>query len=113
MPRRPRTLTVDLHGHDVLTAVDLAVRRVAEAYGNGYESVELIHGAAEVEEPVDAGRGRIKWELRRAARGGVFNRWTDPARTWEKAASLVLQVRANPRARPESWSSEPPRRHRR
>lgn len=113
MPRKPRSLTVDLHGHDVLTAVDFAVRRVAEAYGNGYESVELIHGAADVEEPVEFGRGRIKWELRQAARAGVFSRWADPAHTWEKASSLVLRVRANPRARPESWSSEPPRRHRR
>lgn len=113
MSRRPRSLTVDLHGHDVLTAVDFALRRVAEAYGNGYDTVELIHGAADVEEPVEVGRGRIKWELRRAARGGVFNRWIEPDRTWEKSSSLVLHVRPNPRARPESWSNEPPRRHRR
>jgi hypothetical protein len=86
----------------VLTAVDFAVRRVAEAYGNGYDAVELIHGAADVEQPVEVGRGRIKWELRRAARSGVFNRWIQPDRTWEKASSLVLQVRPNPRARPES-----------
>ena len=113
MARKSRTLSVDLHGHDVLTAVDFALRRVAEAYGNGYEPVERIPGAADVEEPVEAGRGRIKWELRRAARAGVFNRWVDSDRTWEKAGSLVLSVRANPRARPESWSNEPPRRHRR
>lgn len=113
MAHRTRTLTVDLHGHDVLTAVDLALRRVGEAHHNGYESVELVHGAADVAEPVETGRGRIKWELRRAARSGLFDRWIDPARTWEKAGSLVLYLRANPRARPESWSREPPRRHRR
>ncbi len=113
MARKPRTLSVDLHGHDVLTAVDFALRRVAEAYNNGYDTVELVHGAADVEEPVETGRGRIKWELRRAARAGVFNRWAESDRTWEKASSLVLRIRPNPRARPESWSSEPPRRHRR
>ncbi len=115
MPRRDRSrsLVVDLHGHDVLTAVDFAVRRVAEAYHNGYESIELVHGAADVEEPVESGRGRIKWELRRASRSGVFSRWVDPARTWEKAGSLLLYLRPNPRARPQSWSREPPRRHRR
>lgn len=112
MPRRSRALTVDLHGHDVLTAVDLAIRRVSEAHHNGFESVELVHGSADVTEPVEAGRGRIKWELRRAARAGVFSHWVDGARTWEKAASLVLYLRPNPRARPQSWSSEPPRRHR-
>lgn len=113
MANRVRTLTVDLHGHDVLTAVDFALRRVAEAHNNGYESIELVHGAADVEEAVTEGRGRIKWELRRAARGGLFSRWIDPARTWEKAGSLVLYLKPNPRARPESWSREPPRRHRR
>lgn len=113
MARRVRTLTVDLHGHDVLTAVDLALRRVGEAHHNGYESVELVHGAADVAAPVETGRGRIKWELRRAARSGLFDRWIDPTRTWEKAGSLVLYLRANPHARPESWSREPPRRHRR
>lgn len=113
MPRQPRTLTVDLHGHDVLTAVDFALRRVGEAHQNGYESIELVHGAADVTEPVEQGRGRIKWELRRAARAGVFNRWADASRTWEKAGSLVLYLRPNPKARPESWSREPPHRHRR
>jgi len=43
-----RTLSVDLHGHDVLTAVDLAEHRVHEAYSNGYEAVELLHGAGDV-----------------------------------------------------------------
>jgi hypothetical protein len=113
MAKAARTLTVDLHGHDVVTAVDLALRRVAEAHNNGYESIELLHGAADVEEPVTEGRGRIKWELRRAAQSGLFNRWADSSRTWEKAGSLVIYLRRNPRAQPESWSREPPRRHRR
>ena len=113
MPRRPRTLTVDLHGHDVLTAVDFALRRVAEAQHNGFETIELVHGSADVTEPVEAGRGRIKWELRRAARTGVFGHWIDASQTWEKAGSLVLHLRPNPSARPQSWSAEPPRRHRR
>jgi DNA-nicking Smr family endonuclease len=113
MPKAARTLTVDLHGHDVLTAVDFAMRRVAEAHNNGYESIELVHGSADVEEPVTAGRGRIKWELRQAAQAGLFSRWADPSRTWEKAGSIVLYLKPNPRARPESWSREPPRRHRR
>lgn len=97
----------------MVTAVDFALRRVAEAHNNGYESIELVHGAADVEEPVTEGRGRIKWELRRAAEGGLFGRWVDGTRTWQKAASLVLYLKPNPRARPESWSHEPPRRHRR
>ena len=43
--------------------------RIAEAYGNGYDSIELIHGAGDVNEPVEEGRGRIKWELRRLGTG--------------------------------------------
>src|SRR5205085_12602349 len=75
MPRRVRRLTVDLHGHDVVTALELAIVRVSEAQRNGYEEIELQHGAADVEEPVEEGRGRIKWELRRMARTGRFNQW--------------------------------------
>ena len=112
MPKRSRTLTVDLHGYDVLSALDLAVRRVAEAHANGYESVELLHGAADVAEPVTTGRGRIKWELRQMARQGAFDRWARHEQTWEKAASLVLALRANGRARRENWSDQPRPRYR-
>jgi len=113
MPRRVRHLTVDLHGHDVVTALELAIVRVSEAQRNGYEEIELLHGAADVEEPVEEGRGRIKWELRRMARTGRFNQWAEPDQTWEKAGSLVLHLRANAQAGPQAWSREPPTRHRR
>jgi hypothetical protein len=112
MPRRVRRLTVDLHGHDVVTALELAIVRVNEAHRNGYEEIELLHGAADVEEPVEEGRGRIKWELRRLARTGRFNQWAEPDQTWEKAGSLVLHLRSNAQARPQGWSREPPHRHR-
>jgi hypothetical protein len=112
MRRGERTLRVDLHGHDVLTAVEVAVRRVREAQENGYGAVELVHGAADVEEPVASGRGRIKWELRRLARTGRFDRWADPRRTWPKAGSLILYPWPNGRSRREAWSDEPRRRYR-
>lgn len=113
MRRTQRVLRVDLHGHDVLTAVNLALRRVAEAQENGYQAVELVHGAADVEEPQDDGRGRIKWELRRIAAAGRFDRWADPSRTWPRASSLLLQLWPQGRARREQWSAEPRHRHRR
>jgi hypothetical protein len=111
--RGSRTFRVDLHGHDAMTAIDLALRRVAEAHRNGYHEVELVHGAASVEQPVEEGRGRIKWELRRLAEAGGFNSWAEPSMTWAKANSLILRLRANGRARRESWSEEPRPRHRR
>ena len=111
MSPRIRKTSVDLHGHDVRTAVRLALNRVAEAYNNGYETIELIHGAADVEEPVEEGRGRIKWELRRMAEGGGFDRFAYPDRTWLKTGSLVLTLRPNPRPGRTAWSSEPPRAH--
>ena len=108
-----RTLSVDLHGHDVLTAVDLATHRVHEAYSNGYEAVELLHGAGDVTEPVESGRGRIKWELRRMVDEGRLDGYIDRGRTWLKAGSIVLYLTRNPKARRESWSPDPPRSHRR
>jgi hypothetical protein len=113
MARSPRTLRVDLHGHDVVTALELSAIRVREAQANGWEAVELVHGAADVEEPVSEGRGRIKWELRRMAAGGRFDRWIDRTRTWEKAGSLVLYLKPNGRPGPARWSGEPSRRYRR
>jgi hypothetical protein len=107
-----RRLQVDLHGYDVLTAIDLALRRVREAYENGYQEVELVHGAASVTTPVEEGRGRIKSELRRMFETGRFDAWADRSRSWPKAGSLVLALRANPRPLRERWSQPPRRRHR-
>ena len=107
-----RTRTVDLHGHDVLTAIDLAEQRVREAYANGYEAVELLHGAGDVAEPVETGRGRIKWVLRRMVQEGSLDGYIDRGRTWLKAGSIVLYLKRNPKARPECWSPDPPRTHR-
>jgi hypothetical protein len=109
----PRTLRVDLHGYDVVTALELAVVRTSEAYRNGYEAVELVHGGADVTEPVEEGRGRIKWELRRLAERGRFDNWADRTRTWPKAGSLVLYLKPNGRRQRESWSGAPHRRYRR
>ncbi|HVD02192.1 MAG TPA: hypothetical protein VNG93_13770 [Candidatus Dormibacteraeota bacterium] len=107
-----RKLTIDLHGHDVLTAVDLAWRRVSEAYSNGYGSVELLHGAADVTEVVEAGRGRIKWALRSAVERGEFDTFIDRGQTWLKAGSIVLTLKRNPRPRSEHWTDEPRRKYR-
>jgi hypothetical protein len=107
-----RTVPVDLHGHDVLTAVDLARQRVREAYDNGFEAVELLHGAGDVSEPVETGRGRIKWALRRVVENGELDGYIDRGRTWLKAGSIVLYLKRNPRARRERWAPEPPHAHR-
>jgi len=107
-----RTRTVDLPGHDVLTALDLAEQRVREAYANGYEAIELLHGAGDVAEPVESGRGRIKWALRQMVEDGSLDGYIDRGRTWLKAGSIVLVLKRNPKARPERWSPDPPRTHR-
>lgn len=112
MPRSsPRRLTVDLHGYDVMSAIELARRRIEDAYRNGYEEIELLHGSGDVHEPVEEGRGRIKWELRRLHDAGAFDRWADRAHSWPKTTALVLRLRRNPSAQSESWRPAPGRRH--
>ncbi len=101
----------DLHGLDVVTAVRFAVTRVREAYENGYDEVELLHGAPDVREPVVSGRGRIKWELRQLLDRGELDRWCRRADCWPRASSLVVALKRNPRPRREAWS-QPPRRTR-
>jgi hypothetical protein len=110
MGRRRRE---DLHGFDVMTAVDFALARTREAWENGYDEIEFVHGAADVQERVDGGRGRIKWELRDLLESGRLDRWASRERSWPRASSLVVALRRNPRPRPERWDGAPRRAHRR
>jgi hypothetical protein len=103
----------DLHGFDVMTAIELAVTRAREGWENGYDEVELVHGAADVREPVEDGRGRIKWGLRELVDSGQLDRWVSRERSWPKAGSLVLALKRNPHPRPERWSVAPRRAHHR
>ena len=68
--------------------------------------------AGDVVEPVDSGRGRIKWALRKMVDEGQFDGYVNPGRTWLKAGSIVLYLKRNPRPRRESWAPEPPHSHR-
>jgi len=97
----------DLHGLDVLTAVRFAITRVREAYENGYDEVELLHGSGDVREPVAGGRGRIKWELRGLLESGGLDRWCRREDCWPRASSLLVALRRNPRPRRETWSPPP------
>lgn len=110
-PARGRAATrlEDLHGYDVLTAVEFARTRVIEAYAQGCREIEFGHGAGDVGAPVDGGRGRIKWELRRLLESGSLDRWVDRDRSWPRTTSLLLALRANPSPRAAGWSPAPPR----
>ena len=103
----------DLHGFDVLSAVQLAFTRVHEAYENGYDEIEFKHGAADVHDHVADGRGRIKWALRELLDGGRLDRWASREGSWPRASSLVVALRRNPRPRREAWSPAPRPAHRR
>ncbi|MDQ6773792.1 MAG: hypothetical protein M3024_12525, partial [Candidatus Dormibacteraeota bacterium] len=108
-----RRRTEDLHGFDVLTGLDFALVRVREAYENGYDEIELKHGAADVHERASEGRGRIKWGLRDLLESGRLDRWARRGESWPRAASLVVALKRNPSPRPEIWSPSPRRAHRR
>jgi len=105
-----RTRRVDLHGFDVLNATDYAVRAVADAFANGYAYVELLHGAADVTEPVRPGEGRgaIKWELRRMLEAKELGEHVVSSELME--GLMRLKLKPNPRPRPERWSAPPPKR---
>ncbi len=107
-----KDLQVDLHGYDVVGAIELAEQRVHDAYENGYATVELLHGAGDVAEHVEEGRGRIKWALRRLVDEGRFYGYCVPGKTWLKSASIVLYLKPNPRPRRENWAPEPRRPYR-
>jgi len=101
----------DLHGFDTHTAVQFAVMRVFEAYRNGYDEIELQHGAADVRERPVEGRGQIKWALRDLLDSGRLDSWANRRDSWPKESSMVIALRRNPQPRSEFWSP-PPRRAR-
>ena len=109
-PQGPRTRRVDLHGYDVVGATEYATRAVADAYANGYATVELLHGAADVTEPVRPGEGRgaIKWELRRMLEAGELGANVASSELME--GLMRLSLKPNPRPRPERWGAPPPKR---
>ena len=101
----------DLHGFDVMTAMDFAVTRAREGWENGYDEIELVHGAADVQQRVEDGRGRIKWGLRELLDSGRLDPWAIRERSWPKAGSLIIALKRNPSPRPERWSAAPRRAH--
>lgn len=101
-----------MHGFDVLSALELARTRVAEAWRNGYGEVELFHGAAYLEEGPRGGRGKIKFGLRQMVDEGQFDAFADRSKTWLRSDSVVLTLKPNHHPRRESWSPEPRRAYR-
>ncbi len=106
-----RRRSEDLHGFDVITAIDFALTRVQEAYENGYDELELVHGSADVGHRVEEGRGRIKWSLRDLLEHGRLDPWARREASWPRSASLVVALKRNPSPRPERWSAAPRRAH--
>ena len=101
----------DLHGFDTRAAVDFAMTRITEAYKNGFDEIELMHGAADVRQRPDEGRGKIKWALRDLLDSGRLDPWVNRRDSWPRESSMVLSLRRNPRPRSEFWTP-PPRRAR-
>jgi hypothetical protein len=103
-----RVRTVDVHGYDVLTAIDVVRLALREAHANGYDVLEILHGARDVSSHVAAGEGRgaIKWELRGMLERGEFSAQAASAEAME--GSLRLRLRPNPKPRPERWTAPPP-----
>lgn len=108
MPRG-RVRSLDLHGYDIVTAIDVTVTTLREAYENGYQSVDVRHGSRDVVDPVQPGEGRggIKWELRRMIDRGQFDTWVSGADVME--SGVRFHIRNNPRQRSEHWTDLPPR----
>jgi hypothetical protein len=80
---------------------------VSEAYANGYQAVEILHGARDVTSHVAGGEGRggIKWGLRGMLERGEFNAQVASSQVME--GSLRLELKPNPKPRAERWTPPP------
>jgi hypothetical protein len=68
-------MTIDLHGHPVWEAVELATEKIKEAWEQGRTHVTFIHGAPDIRHWQTAsvlGRGGIKWQLRGHLASGAW-----------------------------------------
>jgi hypothetical protein len=97
-----------------------ADRVVQAAWEHGYDTVEFVHGAADVaargsighDDPDVEGRGTIKFILRQRLFRNRWRRWAEPFRdgnhTVEEGRMLIALL-ANPKPRPGAgWPVVPP-----
>jgi hypothetical protein len=113
-PAHPREIEVDLHGYTVREGIEVATRRVQEAFENGYDFITLIHGSRRVRNVRHSRRlrrGGIKWRLRRILYRGewleyVYYRRSKKHAVRDVAMRLRLRPNSNPRPEPH-WSDLP------
>jgi len=103
--------TLDLHGYTVREAVELADKKVREAWENGYDHITLIHGCPDVRhwrQAEEWGRGGIKWELRGYLACGDWKDYVYYRRSKKHKVDggyMTLAVKPNPTPNvPERWS---------
>ena len=109
-----REYSLDLHGHTLADAREIAGAKIREAWENGYDVITLIHGSPLIRHHLQArysGRGGIKWEVRGRLASGewmkyVYNRRSVKHDIGEGSMTLALRRNPNPN-RPERWTPIP------
>lgn len=92
---------LDLHGYPVREAVELADETLRTAHGTGFQFVQLIHGAPDIQHKMTAqvlGRGGIKWELRGCLARGDWDSWVYPRRSAKHRigdGSMILAIKTS------------------
>jgi hypothetical protein len=104
----------DLHGLPVTDAVEIAHKKVREAWENGYRTITLIHGSPLIQHHFHAraqGRGGIKWELRGCLHRGEWKETVFHCRSKKHCIAdghMTLTLRLNPKPRqPPVWEPLP------
>ncbi|MFC1919631.1 Smr/MutS family protein [Chloroflexota bacterium] len=108
-----KRVEIDLHGYSLVSAEEVALVKVREAYDNGFPRITFIHGWStarqvyELEPP-----GTIKHLLRSMLKRGEFEPY---AYTWRNRghlrsnASLTIALRSSPEPLEQPfWSALPP-----
>lgn len=91
--------TIDLHGYPTWQAIELATASIKEAFENGDERIEIIHGSPDVRHHMHVQiqrRGSIKWAIRGLLNRGELNDWVFPRRSRKHQiydGSMILKIR--------------------
>jgi hypothetical protein len=97
-------MVVDLHGYPVWEAVEIATKKIRQAWEQAFEEITLIHGAPDIGHHTTAsalGRGDIKWSLRGCFARGEWKQWVYSRRSKKHsiedgAMTLALRPKGSP-----------------
>ncbi len=99
---------IDLHDYSHKTTLEVARKKIKEAYEHGFRYIKLIHGSANIRDKHDG--GSIKFALRSMLKRGELSMWAQDKESGNHKImdeSIILALRSNPAPKDREWENMP------